>query len=66
MNTKPEVLKYGPSLRVPCVKCEGLVFHGTARAIRLINSLFYGKNENIPNIHRQFADNSPKKYFSRN
>ena len=34
-NTKPEILKYGPSLRGPCVKSEGLVFHGTARAIRL-------------------------------
>ena len=44
-------------------KSEGLVFHGTARAIRLINSLLYRKNENIPNIHRQFVDNSPKKIF---
>ena len=52
--TKPEILKYGPSLRGPSVKNEGLVFHGTARAIRLINSLFYGKNENIPKICRQF------------
>ena len=34
-----------------------------ARAIGLINSLQYGKNENIPNIDRQFADNSPKKIF---
>ena len=59
----PNVLKYGPSLRGPCVKNEGLVFHGTARAIRLINSLLYEKNENIPNIHRQFANNSPKKIF---
>ena len=33
------------------------MFHGTAQAVRLINSLLYGKNENIPNIHRQFADN---------
>ena len=38
INTEPEVLKYGPSLRGPCVKNEGLVFHGTARAIRLMNS----------------------------
>ena len=44
-------------------KNEGLVFHGMARAIRLINSLFYGKNENVPNIHREFADNFPKKLF---
>ena len=29
-------------------KNEGLVIQGTARAIRLINSLLYGKNENIP------------------
>ena len=27
--TKSEILKYGPSLRDPCVKNEGLVFHGT-------------------------------------
>ena len=39
---------------------EGLVFHGTARVIRLINSLLDGKNENI---HREFADNFPKKLF---
>ena len=64
-NTKLEVLKYGPSLRGPCVKNEGLVFHGTARAIRLINSLLNGKNENIPNIDRQFADNSPKIFFTK-
>ena len=54
-NTKAEVLKYGPSLRGPCVKNEGLVFHGTARAIQLINSLLYGKNENI----RTVTDNLP-------
>ena len=47
LNTKIEVLKYGPSLRGPCVKSDGLVFHGTEREIRLINSLFSGKNENI-------------------
>ena len=41
------------------MKNEGLVFHGMARAIRFIYSLLYGKNENIPNIYRQFADNSP-------
>ena len=27
---------------------QGLSIHGTAQAIRLINSLFYGRNENIP------------------
>ena len=54
------ILKYGPSLRGPCVKNEGLVFHGTARAMRLINSLLHGKGENVPNIHREFADNFPK------
>ena len=50
-------------MRGPCVRNDGLVFHGTARAIRLINSLLDGKNENIPNIHRQFADNSQKNIF---
>ena len=65
-NTKAEFLKYGPSLRGPCVKTEGLVFHGTVRAIWLINSLLYDQNKNIPNIHRQFADNFSKNYFSRN
>ena len=30
-----------------CVKTEGLVFYGTARAIRLINSLLYGKKTKI-------------------
>ena len=55
-----EVLKYGPSLRGPCVKIEGLVFHGTKRAIWLINSLLNGKNRNIPNIHREFADSFMK------
>ena len=24
--------------------------------MRLINSLLYDKNENVPNIHREFAD----------
>ena len=38
--------------------------YGTSNSVN--NSLLYYKNENIPNIHRQFADNSPKKYFSRN
>ena len=42
------------------------MFHGTPRAIQSINGLLNGKNENISNIHRQFADNSLKKYFSRN
>ena len=49
-----------------CVKNEGLVFHGTARAVQLINSLLDGKNESIPNIHRELADNFPKNKFSRN
>ena len=57
------VLKCGTSLRGPCVKNEDLVFHGTTRAIRLINSLLPGKNENIPNIQRQFTDNSQKNIF---
>ena len=39
------------------MKNEDLVFHGTARAIRLINSLLDGKNENIPKIYREFAEN---------
>ena len=47
------------------MKIEGLVFHGTARAIRLINSLPYGKRESVPNIHRGFADNFPKNYFHK-
>ena len=34
-----------------CVKAEGLVFHGTARAIWLINRLFYGKK-------RKYSENS--------
>ena len=63
-STKPEVLKYGPSLPGPCVKSKDLVFQGTARAIRLINSLFNGKNETIPKIHREFSDSFPKNYFS--
>ena len=46
-----------------CVKNEGLVFHGTARTIRFINSLLNGKNENISSIHREFADFFPKKIF---
>ena len=54
--TKLEVLRYGPSLRGPCVKSEGLVFHGTARAIRLINSLLSGKNK----IFQTFTENFPK------
>ena len=60
--TRPEVLKYGPRLRGPSVKNEDQVFQGTSRAIRLINSLFYGKNENenTPNTHREFANNFPK------
>ena len=47
-------------------KKEALVFHSTARAIRSINSLLQGKNENIPNIHREFANNFFKNYFTRN
>ena len=31
-----------------------------------MNSLFYFKNENISNIHQEFADNFLKNYFSRN
>ena len=29
-----------------------LVFHGTARAIWLINSLLYDKNKNLLNVHQ--------------
>ena len=47
-----------------CVKNEGLVFHGTARAIRPINSLLYEKNsENILKIHGEFGDNFPTNLF---
>ena len=69
-NTKPEVLKYGPSLRGPCLKNEGLAFHGKARAVQLINSLLYGRNENIPSIHPDFPENPfykfRRKKFSEN
>ena len=34
--------------------------------MRLINSLLNGKNENVPNIHREFANEFSKNYFSRN
>ena len=45
-------------------KNEGLVFHGTARAVWLINSLLYVKNENIPKkLHREFSNNFLKYYF---
>ena len=37
-----------------------------AGAIRLINSLLYGKNESILSIHQEFAYNFLKNYFSRN
>ena len=37
-------------------KNKGLVFHGMAQAIWLINSLLDGEHENIPNIHGEFAD----------
>ena len=47
-------------------KKEALVFHSTALAIRSINSLLHGKNENIPNIHREFSNNFFKNYFTRN
>ena len=67
---KTKFLKYGPSLRGPCVKNEGLVFHGTARAIRLINSLLNGKNEssrtfteNLPTIKKKtFHEINPKSF----
>ena len=52
---KPEILKYGPSLRDPCIKNEGLVFHSTAQAIRLINSLLMAKTK----MHRTFTENFP-------
>ena len=31
-----------------------------------MNSLSYDKNENVPNIHQELANNFPKNYFSRN
>ena len=65
MKYLAQSFKYGPSLRGPCVKNEGLVFHGMAPAIRLINSLLYGKKKYIPNIHQEFADKFPKNYFSQ-
>ena len=49
-----------------CIKTEGLVFHGTAQAIRLMNSLLHGKNENILKIHQEFVDNFPTDLFTRN
>ena len=45
-----EVLKHRPSLQGSWVKTERLVFHGMAWAIRLINSLLHGKNENISKL----------------
>ena len=41
------------SLRGPGVNNEGLVFHSTGRAIRLINSLLHSENSYIPKIHRE-------------
>ena len=64
-SLEPEVLKYGPSLRGPFVETEGLVFHGTARAIRLKNRLLNDNNEKIPRTQPELADNFPKNYFSR-
>ena len=56
----------GFEVRGPCVKNEGLVFHGTACAIRLINSLLYGikrkYTKHSPRICCQFSEN----YISRN
>ena len=46
-----------------CVKTEGSVFHGTARAIRLINSLLNGEKENILKLHREFGDNFATNLF---
>ena len=63
-NTEPEVLKYGQSLRGPCVKNEGLVFHGMARAIPFY---YIAKTKIFHTIHREFADNLIfKNYYSRN
>ena len=63
---KPEVLKYGTNLRGPCVKNEGIVFQCTARAIRLINSLFCDKKrkctDHSPRICRQFSE---KLFFTK-
>ena len=59
----PKFVKYGPSLRDPCVKDECFVFHGTAKAISLINSLLYGEKENIPEDSPRIRRQLPKNYF---
>ena len=50
----------------PCLKAEGLVLCGKARAVRLINSLLFGKNENSPKIQVEFADSFLKKCSVQN
>ena len=41
------------------MKNESLAVHGKARAVQLIiNSLLYGRNENIPSIHPEFSRES--------
>ena len=47
-------------------KKRGLSISRYGTAIMLINGLLHGRNENIPNIQREFSDNIPKNYFSRN
>ena len=48
-NTKPKVLQHELG---PYVRTEGLVFHGTAGAIPIINNISYAKNEHILKIQR--------------
>ena len=39
------------------MKNEGLVLHGKARAVQLIDNLLHGRNESIMKIQQEFADN---------
>ena len=43
-------------------KNKNSVFHSIASAIRLTNSVWYGKYQNI--LNREFADSFLKTYFS--
>ena len=44
-------------------KKQGLSISQYGEAIWLINSLSYDNNENVPNIHQEFADNFRKIIF---
>ena len=53
-----------------CIKSEGLVFHGTGRAIRLINSLLHEErpknySENLSRIRGQFSKQSSSRNMSK-